>query len=48
MIVNLSIDWESNAVTSLFKLRVDRQPFSTMGADQLAVDEKVIRVNGDN
>ena len=43
--------WESTAVTSPFITglhKADLQPISTASADQLAVNEKVICVNGDD
>ena len=46
-----SMSWESNAVTSLSitgYTRLIYRPVSTASADQFAVDEKVIRINGND
>ena len=46
-----SMSWKSNAVTSLFitgYTRLIYRPVSTASADQFAIDEKVIRINGND
>jgi transposase-like protein len=49
MPVSFSMNWESNGVMSQSTSGVhkaDLQPISTVTADQLAVDEKMIRLHG--